>query len=355
MFLKSLKLTNFRNYQVFEHEFKKPITILLGNNAQGKSNLLESIYFLATTKSHKADQDFELIYSKEETCRVEGEVMDLESKKLEIILHKPENYLVKRVKVNALPKKILDYIGNLHVVSFLPEDINLVQGPPALRRWHIDITLAQINKAYKKALTEYGDVIVRKNRILKNIKEGFSKVEELDFWINKQLELGRQITSIRTDFFEYLNNVEKKFGTFFFEYSPSLLTKERLLEYQNREIASASSLIGPHRDDFKFLDNAPDSEPRNLAQFGSRGEQRTAVLDLKISEVEYIENFSKSRPVLLLDDVFSELDLLHRKHVLDLIDLQQTIIAAVELDSHLDEYFKKKAEILRIESGKVIF
>lgn len=338
MFLKQIILTNFRNYSSLKHSFKSQITVLIGNNAQGKSNFLESIYFLATTKSSKADRDEELIKKGEEVLRVkgEGERGKGEDFDLEIAMQQtPETGLTKRVKVNGIPRRALDYIGNLSVVTFSPEDINLVAGPPALRRWHIDLTLAQVDKEYKKALTSYEETVRRKNKILKNIKEGNAKVDELKFWADQQINLGQIITQKRENFFKFLNTTERKFGEFEFEYLKNEISKARLDEYLNREIASLSSLIGPHRDDFRFLARNEDGK-RDLSPFGSRGEQRVAVLDLKISEVEFIELSLGHRPILLLDDVFSELDLAHREHVIDLISLQQTIITAIDLDDYLE-------------------
>lgn len=355
MFLKKISLTNFRNYHSQEIEFKKLVTIFLGDNAQGKSNILESIYFLSTTKSPKADKDEDLIYKNEQVLRIDGivEKNSEEVVQLNIVMQLLDNFLSKKVRVNGIPRRVVDYIGNLSVVYFTPEDINLVTGPPALRRWHIDLTLAQIDKEYKRSLTAYSDVVTSKNRILKKIKEGFGKIDELDFWIEKQLELGEIISRKRRDFFRFLNEIEgKKFGNFNYKYQESILTKNRLEEYLNKEIASASSLIGPHRDDFIFLENSNPKEPRDLSSFGSRGEQRTAVLDLKISEVEFIESVTNSRPVLLLDDVFSELDISHKKHVLNIISLQQTILAGVNLEEEIISSLKD-LNLYRVENGQL--
>ncbi|MBI3485513.1 DNA replication and repair protein RecF [Candidatus Daviesbacteria bacterium] len=352
MFLKSLKLVNFRNYSSCNFEFKTPLIILLGNNAQGKSNFLESIYFLSTTKSHKAEKDEELIKKAENFLRVEGQVQNEENNdqtQLEIAMQIVDGNLVKKVKVNGVTRRIVDYIGNLSVVTFSPEDINLVTGSPSLRRWHIDLTLAQIDKEYKKALTEYGEIIIRKNRLLKAIREGIAKIEELNFWVNEQVRLGEIISTKRFKFFNFLNSVEKKFDSFFFEYLQNELSLKRILEYQVREIASATSLIGPHRDDFRFLTG---KDKRDLAHFGSRGEHRTAILDLKLSEVSFVESTIGSRPILLLDDVFSELDDTHQEHVLGLVSLQQTIIASVELDPHL-KLKLKDASFFFVENGQL--
>ena len=360
MFLKRLKLTNFRNYPSLDFEFTTPLTILLGNNAQGKSNFLESIYLLATTKSPKADRDEEIIKNGEETLHVEAVVLGdavtpessqerVEETVLQIAMQRTETGLLKRVKVNGIGRRVVDYIGNLTVVSFSPEDINLVTGSPSLRRWHIDLTLAQIDREYKTALTNYEEVVVRKNKLLKMIREGLSRVEELDFWLERQVEYGKVVTAKRLEFFTFLNSQGKKFGDFRFDYLMSEVSKERLSEYQSREIASATSLVGPHRDDFIFK-----LEDRDLSKYGSRGEHRTAVLDLKISEASFVENKLGNRPILLLDDVFSELDNAHKAHVVELVRLQQTVIAGVDLEDLIINELPE-ARIYRVKRGGVTY
>lgn len=351
MYLKTLQLTNFRNYQTLQFNFDSPIVMLIGDNAQGKSSFLESIYYLSLTKSPRAEKDEDLIRQGESVCRVVGKVAEVENseaKTLEITMHQQDGVLNKRVKVNNIPRRIVDYIGNLHAVLFAPEDINLVLGSPSLRRWHMDVTIASIDRDYKKALTHYGEVITRRNKVLKNIQAGLARIDELDFWTSQLLEYGEVISHKRTIFFESLNSAERKFGQFQLHYRANLLTAERLSAYQVKEIAAATSLIGPHRDDFSFF-----LEDKDLAKFGSRGEIRTAVLDLKIAELSFIEQLTGHRPVLLLDDVFSELDLKHREHVLDLVPLQQTVIASVELDDYLSVFFEQNGQIYTVENGEI--
>lgn len=345
MFLKNIKLTNFRNYSKLNIDFDQ-VTLFIGNNAQGKSNLLEVIYFLATTKSQRVEKDSQLIKDGENFTTVAGEAGDV---KLEVGMHTQDGVFTKRVKVNGIPKRVVDYIGNLVVVMFSPEDINLVAGPPALRRWHIDLTLAQIDRDYKRALTEYSEVILSRNRILKRIKEaGLSGSHELDFWDKKALETGTIVSSKRQTLFDFINQAEKSLSKFSFEYLPNLLSTERSREYLPREIAAATSLIGPHRDDFIFRLNQ-----RDLSYFGSRGEQRTAVLDLKLTELEYINQIKKTRPVLLLDDIFSELDEQHRVYVVSVINRQQTILSAVETEN-IPKDFLKSVKVIRVDGGEIV-
>lgn len=347
MRLLHLKLQNFRNYSDINFSFKKQVTVLTGENAQGKTNFLESIYILATAKSLKADKDEELIKEGENFLRVEGEVEEKETVNLEVAMLLQEGKLTKKTKVNGIPRRSADYCLNLAVVFFTPENINLVTGSPSLRRYHIDQTLSQTDREYKRTLTAYESIITRKNKILKTIQEGYAKKDQLIYWIDQQILLGTMLTQKRQDYFDFINNVEKKFGPFKYQYKPSEVSVERLKEYEDREVASASSLIGPHRDDFSFFYGL-----RDLSKYGSRGEQRTAVVDLKFSEAEYIESVMGERPVLLLDDIFSELDMSHRQHVIELAFLQQTVIASVDWDTTLAEALKE-AKIVTVKSGEI--
>jgi len=325
MFLKNINLVNFRNFSKLNFDLSD-VTLLIGNNAQGKSNLLEGIYFLSTTKSPRAEKDSQLIKEKETYTLVSGEVQNIEGiTNLEIGMQISDNLFSKKVvKVNGISRRVVDYIGHLIVISFGPEDINLVSGPPSLRRWHIDMSLAQVDRQYKESLTIYHEVILARNKILKRIKDGIGKLDELDFWTKEALKSGKIVSEKRIQFFNFLNTTEKKLGEFSFEYQQSLISEDRLTEYRSREIAAAASLIGPHRDNFIFKLNDQD-----LAIFGSRGEARSAVLDLRLIELEYFHKLAGSRPVLLLDDVFAELDDVHRHHVISTVGKQQTIISAV--------------------------
>lgn len=349
MFLKTIKLTNFRNYSAQQLEFEKPVTLLIGNNAQGKSNFLEAIYFLATTKSLRADQEGEIIRSGEGFVRVEGKLeRGGEEINLQIGLQLNEGQIRKKVALNNIPRRVLDYTGQLVAVLFSPQDINLVNGSPSLRRAHIDHVLLQVDRPYKKAVADYEEVVTKKNKILKRIKEGVGRLDELTYWAQQQVLSGQIISEKRRSFFRFLNGLEKKFGNFRFDYLENILTADRLKEYQSRELAAAASLIGPHRDDFQFLLAGQD-----LAKFGSRGEQRTAVLQLKLSELEFMEQAIGERPILLLDDIFSELDLKHREYVVEAAGFQQTIITTIEPEE-VPQSLSLQADIFQVEGGKII-
>lgn len=351
VFLKQLNLTNFRNYSNLELNFDHRPTILIGNNAAGKSNILEAIYLLSITKSLRVETEDELIKEGQEFLRVEGFLENSGETELLVMINRPTKDVSfrKKVLVNGISRRTVDFIGNLPAVIFYPSDINLITGSPSLRRWHLDLGLAQIDPAYKKALTLYEQFLTARNRVLKRIREGFGKVPELDYWTDGLVNQGKIISGKRKEFFEYINPAAAgSLGKFKFEHKSSEITLEKLIETNNREVAAAATLIGPHRDDFVVL-----LDDRNMAHFGSRGEQRTATLAFKLSQLEYMAKILGKRPILLLDDVFSELDASHRAHVVEIVSKQQTIIATVELEN-IPQEFLDSARILKVEDGKII-
>ncbi len=358
MILKSLNLTNFRNYSALELNFDQRPTIFVGNNAVGKSNLLESIYLLSTSKSQRVENEDELIKEGEEFAKIEGFVENPpaggETELLVILnrettdVHLDRSTKRKKVLVNGIPKRVVDFIGNLPAVIFYPSDINMVTGPPALRRWHLDLALAQIDSDYKKSLSQYEQFLTSRNRILKRIREGQGRADELNYWTDELVEKGKAVSGKREDFFQFINSLETPLGEFKFEYKQSPISVEKLKETNGREVAAAQTLIGPHRDDYSV-----ELEGRNLAHYGSRGEQRTATLAFKLAQLEYMVKILGQRPILLLDDVFSELDANHRAHVAEIVKKQQTLIATVELEN-IPRDFLDSSRILKVEDGKII-
>lgn len=356
MFLRNLKLTNFRNIPKLNLNFGQT-TLFIGKNAQGKTNLLESIYFLAATKSPRVERDAQLILQGENFCRVEGEVEEDGLTKLEITMQikaeDPTGLLVeKRVKINGIPKRTVDYLGNLVVIYFSPEDINLVAGSPSLRRMYLDLTLSQLDREYKKALSGYIAALLARNKLLKGVREGLNKTSELNFWTNQIVDGGQVLSKKRREFFRAINRYadsthDHPMGRFQFGYKESLISRERIEEYLHREIAAAATLIGPHRDDFVFELNG-----RDLSVFGSRGEMRTAVLELKLAELAFIVQTRKIQPVLLLDDVFSELDRPHQEYIISLIKSQQTILSAVETEG-IPLKFRQAVQVFKVEQGSI--
>ena len=348
MFLRQLNLTNFRNYQQLTLNLDNRPTILVGDNAEGKSNILEAIYLLSTSKSGRVETEEQLIKERENFTKVEGFLTEPETELL-VIINKPTREVAfrKKVLVNGISRRTVDFIGNLPAVIFYPQDINMITGSPSLRRWHLDLSLAQVDSHYKKTLTKYEQFLTARNRVLKSIREGKGRKDELDFWTKGVLENGKIIADKRKDFFEFINLLNTPLGNFSFEFKPSEISAQKLIETNGREVASATTLIGPHRDDFVIL-----LDGRNMQHFGSRGEQRTATLAFKLATLEYMAKTYGKRPVLLLDDVFSELDGDHRAHVVEIVSRQQTVIATVELEN-IPKEFLDSARILKVEDEKI--
>lgn len=353
MILKSVSLRNFRNHRNLVIVFSSKNTLITGENAAGKTNLLEAIYLLASGKSLRVKGvESEMIKNGEEIASVKAEE---EKNNLEIILTKGE-ILGKRVSkkkylVNGVARKAIDFVGNLRAVYFGPENLELITDSPSLRRKYLDSVLSQVDREYVRASLSYEKGLRTRNKILEKIRESEelldmeSSRKKLFFWDQLLIKNGNVITSKREEFVESLNknstllNCSGKDSSgpcFDVYYDRSTISRERLLQYSKQEIASASTLVGPHRDDFiiKTIGGwqpGNGGEEKDLSVYGSRGEQRLAILWLKLGELAFVEEKTGEKPVLLLDDIFSELDLEHRKLVFDVTVGQQTIITTADL------------------------
>lgn len=380
MILKSVSLTNFRNYSEREFLFSPETTLIVGPNTSGKTNLLEAVYFLATGRSFRANFDREVIRDSERFTQIKG-VKGLKGVKrdegnLEVAIvadQNHENISHKRFKVNGVKKRLADFVGNLRVVYFGPEEIELVTGTPSRRRRYLDQVLSQVDREYARASIAFEKARRQRNRLLWQIKERFVGEGDLAFWDGKILELGGLIQERREGMIARLNkglaphHVGYGVRELGIEYLPNEISKERMSRYRSREIAAGMTLWGPHRDDFRFRKNSEngseqlrklsESDGQNirepdksdisdtlthrgtealsysdLSSFGSRGEQRLAVFHLKLAELEFIKERAEEYPVLLLDDIFSELDRDNRRQVLTIIPRQQTIITTTDLE-----------------------
>ena len=309
---------------------------------------MEAVYLLSISKSLRVESEDELIDNQAEFTRVEGFLSEPETELL-VLINRPTEQVTfrKKVLVNGIPKRTIDFIGNLPAVIFYPSDINLVTGPPSLRRWHLDLALAQIDVNYKKALTSYEQFLTARNKVLKKIREGHGRLDELTYWTDELIKNGLKISQKREEFFNFINLLETPLGKFKFKHNQSEISEERLQQTNGREVAAAATLIGPHRDDYKIL-----LEQKDMAHFGSRGEQRTATLAFKLAQLEHMAKILGKRPILLLDDVFSELDANHRAYVVETVSKQQTIIATVELEN-IPQSFLDSSRILWVEDGKI--
>jgi len=329
MQIKSLKLSNFRNHKKAEFEFSKK-TLIIGQNGSGKSNLLEAIYLLATGKSFKADRDAEMISYGEVTANVEGTMNNVQ---LRIFLNSS-----KLFEVNGVARRLADFSGNLKAVLFGPSDLELITGSPSIRRRYLDFVLSQADREYHRCMISYEKGLRQRNKLLDRIREGVATRSQLYFWDKLLIKNGEYITNKRG---EYLNRLNKPFNVennapsdpplnlrggggsygsnekiiFQINYDKSIISEIRLKQYEVEEVAAATTLVGPHRDDFTV-----EMNHRDVSKYGSRGEQRMAVMWLKQGELWYLSHFAEASrdaqlPVLLLDDIFSELDHKHREEV----------------------------------------
>ncbi len=337
MNIQNLSLTNFRNFSSKKIAFDPKFTVIVGPNGVGKSNILEAIGLLAATRSHKVDTDLDFVKFGQADAKVEGQIDGQDKKTLTINLQViDETYIKKSYFIDGIKKRLVDFTEHFAIVVFEPSDLELVSGSPSDRRHHLDSLLASIDRDYWRAISNYNKIVVRRNKVLQRIMDGKSKKSELDFWDERLLEHGKFLSKARAEFFEFVNFVNGKRGGYSWEIKQSLVTEEKLARNRDRDIAAGVTLSGPHRDDFIFL-----FREKNLEFFGSRGEQRMAVLALKLAELEYYNSKRGSRPVLALDDIFSELDWEHRDAVLGVIDKQQTIITVAEVESLPKQIFKK--------------
>lgn len=350
MAIYNVTLTNFRNFKNKSLSFSKATTVVVGPNAIGKTNILEAIHLLSTGKSFRAGVEAEMVLQGVGIARVIGEVGEGNEKtKLEAVLvngsggefGKVEEVKGKRLLVNGVAKRLVDFVGNLRTVLFGPWDMNLVSGSPSLRRGFLDSMLSQVDSEYRRSLLSYEKGLRQRNRILWDLREasvfGTASRERLHFWDKLLIKNGDYITKERENFINFANTEGAGLAANFrLIYDKSAISETRLKDYEKEEIAAAQTLVGPHRDDIKFSAlNTDDSKTGDLASFGSRGEQRMGVLWLKLRELAFIEEKSGERPTLLLDDIFSELDHNHRDLVMKVVNHQQTIITTA--DEHFVE------------------
>src|SRR3989338_6856589 len=335
----NLHLVNFRNFLTKRIEFSPKLTVIIGPNGSGKSNILEAIGLLSAIKSTRVQTDYDLVKFGKTEAKIEGKIAGFEPKTLTINFQViDELYVKKAYFIDSVKKRLIDLSDFLSLVVFGPSDLDLVTGSPAIRRHHLDSELTSIDRNYWRAISGYNKVIVRRNRVLQRISEGFSKPQELDFWDERLIAHAKYISQKRQEFFEFLNLPAGRqvLWDYSWQLNQSQITQDKLLKNRERDIAAGMTLSGPHRDDFQFVYRS-----KNLEFFGSRGEQRMAVLALKLAELEFYSVKRKTRPILALDDIFSELDWEHREAVLSVIDKQQTIITAAERESVPKELFNK--------------
>lgn len=305
--LNKILLTNFRNYQKREFEFGQT-SIIVGNNGAGKSNIMEAIYLLATGKSFRADYDSEMIL-----YNAQCSVLSAQSSEIELKITISDR---KRFEVNQIPRRQIDFVGNMRAVLFAPQDMELVTGSPSHRRRYLDFVISQVDREYRRCLISYEKGLRQRNKLLSLIRDGLAQRHQLYFWDRLLIKDGEYLTLAREKYLKELPTI----------YDKSIITEERLKQYEVEEVASATTLVGPHRDDFQIL-----YQEKNVSKYGSRGEQRMSVLKLKQREIEYLGG----QPLLLLDDIFSELDHNHREEVMKIISNYPGQVIATTVDEHL--------------------
>lgn len=364
MLLKTISLQNFRSFDKKEFIFDEKTTIIVGPNTAGKTNILEAISLLSTGKSFRASVEAEMIRSDEDIARVKAKVVSSEEEEeVEIVVTRGElngeRVPRKKLMINGTSKRFYDFVGMLKTVLFGPWDVDLVTGSPSARRRFLDSVCSQVDREYRRSLLSYEKGVRQRNKLLQRIREGEAKPgtgrypakrSQLMFWDQLLIKNGEYLTHVREEFIDFVNMTEPLDSEeLSLEYDRSTISPARIKEYEAEEVAAGATLVGPHRDDFGFrAQNTVHStqEKRDLAIYGSRGEQRMIVLWLKLAELAFIDGKSGARPVLLLDDVFSELDHKHREEVMKTIGRQQTIITTA--DPHTIEEWRKSAQIIEL-------
>ena len=330
MIIKSLELADFRNYEHLEISFDKGTNILYGDNAQGKTNILEAIYVSATTKSHKGSKDKEIINFDKEEAHIRT-YLEKDGVEQRVDMHLRKNKS-KGIAIDGQKiKKAADLLGLLNVVFFSPEDLSIIKDGPAERRRFADMELCQLDHFYLYNLNNYNKIINQRNKLLK------------DMYFNPGLQLSEIIGEIHSK----LSGGREQIVI---QYEPDVSIEDfeqKMKDSQERDIRAKITSVGPHRDDFSFLVNGID-----IRKYGSQGQQRTVALSLKLSEIELVKKITKDTPVLLLDDVLSELDSSRQNYLLNSIGDIQTIITCTGLDEFINNRFEID-RVFRVENGKV--
>lgn len=357
MILKSLELANFRNYEELNISFDKGTNILYGDNAQGKTNILEAIYVSATTKSHKGSKDKEIINFDKEEAHIRT-YLEKENVETRVDMHLRKNKS-KGIAIDGQKiKKAADLMGLLNVVFFSPEDLSIIKDGPAERRRFADMELCQLDSFYLYNLNHYNKIIGQRNKLLKDMYFQPELKETLNIWDSQLVSFGSKIIERREQFVKQLGDIifdiHKKLSggkeelVIAYEPDVSIEDFEKQMKYnQDKDIRLKQTTTGPHRDDFSFVVNGVD-----IRKYGSQGQQRTAALSLKLSEIELVKKISKDTPVLLLDDVLSELDSKRQNYLLNSIGNIQTIISCTGLDEFINNRFEIN-KIFKVTNGTV--
>ncbi len=354
MIIKNMYLKDFRNIKTEEINFNENINIIYGNNAQGKTNILEAIYAASVGRSHRTKYEREMIEFSKKDCHIRADVND--SLKIRIDLHLKRDGR-KGIAINGVTAKTTgELIGIFDCVMFSPEDLYLIKSGPSERRRFIDIELCRINRVYFSKLKMYSKVLRQRNNLLKKISKDKSLKETVFVWDRQLIEYGEFIIKARKEFIEEIEKYSEIYHSKItggkeklkLKYKPSVSAENLayLIEKNiDRDIIYGSTLFGPHKDDLLFFINGAD-----VKNYGSQGQQRSAALSLKLAEIELIKKHKQKEPVLLLDDVFSELDDTRQKFLIDNINDIQMIAACTGVEE-LIKKIHSKTSIKYVENG----
>lgn len=357
MFVESLALENYRNYGHLSIQLSPGINIFYGDNAQGKTNILEALYMCATTKSHRGSKDREVLRFGMDDAHMRL-ILSRDSVRHKIDMHLKKNRS-KGIAIDGIPiRKSGELFGLIHMICFSPEDLSMIKNGPGERRRFLDLELCQLNRVYLHDISNYNKIVNQRNNLLKQIGFDFSLKDTLDIWDTQMVNYGKRVIDARENFIQQLNGLVDPIHRrltggkehLVIEYQPSVSSEEferQLIERREHDIRMKMSGTGPHRDDFIFKIHDVD-----IRKFGSQGQQRTAALSLKLAEIELVRQMIHDQPVLLLDDVLSELDSSRQNYLLECIKDIQTVITCTGLDEFVNHRFNID-RIFRVTDGTV--
>ena len=346
MYVESLELKNFRNYESLNINFDEHTNILYGDNAQGKTNVLEAIYIAGTSKSHKGSREKEVIKFDKNEAHIKMIVRkDKYSERIDIHLKKNKP---KGIAINGIPlKKASELFGIVNIVFFSPEDLNIIKNGPSERRRFVDLELCQLDKIYLYNLVNYNKILDQRNKLLKDINFNMSEslMSTLDIWDMQLAKFGSMIIDRRMSFVDEINSIiydiHKTLSggkeELIIKYEPNELKEnltKSIADSRDRDLKLKYTTVGPHKDDLGFYVNDID-----IRKFGSQGQQRTSALSLKLSEIELVKKLINDTPILLLDDVLSELDSNRQNHLLNSLSNIQTLITCTGVDEFVKNRF----------------
>ena len=372
MIVKSIALSDFRNYSFQEMQFHKGINILYGDNAQGKTNILEAIYLCITNKSYRGSHDKDMIrFEQEEShLRLEAEKKEIPYR---VDMHL-KRHKSKGIAINGVPiRRSGELMGLLNVVFFSPEDLQLIKNGPGERRRFMDVELCQLDKVYLHYLSHYSKCLLQRNALLKELAFSKSVEQTLEIWDQQLIQYGTGLIELRKAFIEELAPIVSEIHTsltggneeLVITYEPNVLSDRfghALRESHEKEIRQKTTLVGPHRDDILFsVKKREEDRFIDIRSFGSQGQQRSAALSLKLAEIEIVRRRVHDTPILLLDDVLSELDSSRQNYLLESIHDIQTFITCTGLEEfvkhrfHMDHiYHVERGTVTRINEMKTV-